>query len=220
MLCTLENKMKGTIRLDRLVIALILLIITVGCASPYGPPGPHYNVQQNTPPGGGYGPLYLPPKDLFFSLNVNDNTPFGLRYLPQTLDMLHSKGYDMVRREREADFVIDINLTGTYRENGQVRAGNALGGAMVGAATGAIIGAATGDPGIGAAIGAAGGGVLGAAAPAATPMVRIDIQVQSFTDRSMSRRSATVDLSSVPPPDAPRAIDNEVSRMLSSLPRR
>jgi hypothetical protein len=218
--CTLESKMKGKIRLDKFLIALILLTAAAGCASPYGPPGPHYNVQRNTPPGEGYGPLYLPPKDQFFSLNVSDNTPFGLRHLPQTVDMLYSKGYDMVRREREADFAIDISLTGTYRDNAGVRAGNALGGAMVGAATGALIGAATGDPGVGAAIGAAGGGVLGAAAPAATPKVRIDIQVQSFTDRSMARRSATVDLSSVPPPDAQRVIDNEVSRMLSSLPRR
>lgn len=220
MLCTLENKMEGKTRFVRSLIAVMLLVSAAGCASPYGPPGPYYNVQQSAPPGGGYGPLSLPPKDQFFSLNVSDNTPFGLRYFPQTVDMLYNKGYDMVRREREADFAIDISLTGAYRENGQVRAGNALGGAMVGAATGALIGAATGDPGVGAAIGAAGGGVLGLAAPAATPMVRIDIQVQSFTDRSISRRSAVVDLSSVPPPDAQRVIDNEVSRMLSSLPRR
>ncbi|MHC1742106.1 MAG: glycine zipper family protein [Syntrophobacteraceae bacterium] len=212
--------MKGKTRLVRSLIVLMFLIIAGGCASPYGPPGPYYDVQRNTPQGGDYGPLYLSARDQTFSLNVSDNTPFGLRYFPQTVDMLYNKGYDMVRREREADFSIDISLTGAYRENGQVRAGNALGGAMVGAATGALIGAATGDPGVGAAIGAAGGGVLGLAAPASTPMVRIDIQVQSFTDRSITRRSAMVDLSSVPPPDAQRVIDNEVSRMLSSLPRR
>lgn len=217
--------MTGAIRLDKVLFVLAFLAMTTGCVSPYGPsmygpPGPYYDVQRNPSPEGGYGPLYLPPEDQFFALNVSDNTPFGLRYLPQTVDMLYNKGYDMVRYEREAHFVIDINLTGAYRDNAGVRAGQALGGAMIGAATGALIGAAAGDPGVGAAIGAAGGGVLGAAAPAATPMVRIDIQVQSFTDRSISNRSATVDLASVPPHDAGRVIDNEVSRMLSSLPRR
>ena len=81
-----------------------------------------------------------------------------------------------MRRQREADFSLDIALTAEARDNPDVRAEHLLGGAILGAATGALIGAAVRAPATGAAIGAAGGGFLGLASPADTPMIRIDIQ--------------------------------------------
>ena len=133
---------------------------------------------------------------------------------------MHRRGYDLVRRQREADFAVEVVLSGGLRDNPDVRAGNALGGALFGAATGAVIGAAAGDPGAGAAIGAASGGALGIIAPASTPLVRIDLNLYSLRDRTSTQRTTTIDLAGVPPYDVQRVIDFEVSRLLAALPRR
>jgi uncharacterized protein YcfJ len=138
--------------------------------------------------------------------------------LPEAQRVLYEKGYDRVRREREADFAVDVSLTTAARDNPDVRAEHLLGGAILGAATGALIGAAAGRPVLGSVVGAAGGGFLGLAAPAATPMVRIDVRTQSFRDRTSSSRCAVVDMARVPPYDVPRVIDIQVSRMLETLP--
>ncbi|NLI80723.1 MAG: hypothetical protein GX443_03435 [Deltaproteobacteria bacterium] len=144
----------------------------------------------------------------------------GLHRLPRTEQLLYDKGYDRVRRERDADFAIDITLSAGLRDNPDVRAGQALGGALAGAAAGAIIGGALGDPGPGAAIGAASGGLLGLAAPAATSVVRIDVNIQSFRTGETSSATATVDLARVPPPEAFHVIDSETARLVATLPRK
>jgi hypothetical protein len=131
---------------------------------------------------------------------------------------MYQKGYDQVGRQREADFGLDISVFAEARDNPNRRAEHVVGGALLGAATGAIIGGALGRPGVGAGIGAGSGAALGLAAPADTPMVRIDIRTQSFTDGSSTFRSAIVDLEHVPPYDVPRVVDTQVSRMLDTLP--
>ncbi|MGV8074117.1 MAG: glycine zipper family protein [Syntrophobacteraceae bacterium] len=210
--------MKTVTRLSTLLGILFFIGILGGCVA--GPAGPYYQVARDQPPAAAMEPFELGPNDITYILEVIDYTPFGLRRLPMTEEQLYNKGYDRVRRTREADFAIDIAFSASSRDNPDVRAGNMLGGAMLGAATGAIIGGATGDAGAGAAIGAASGGALGLVSPASTPMVRIDITITSFRDQYNAHRGVVVDLSSVPPMYVQRAIDNEVSRMLHSLPRR
>ncbi|NLI33589.1 MAG: hypothetical protein GX422_12565 [Deltaproteobacteria bacterium] len=153
-------------------------------------------------------------------MQIYDRTGIGFRRLPRAEQLLYEKGYDRVRRQRDADFSIDITLAAGLRDNPDVRAGQAVGGALAGAAAGAIIGGALGDPGPGAAIGAASGGLLGLAAPAATTVVRIDINIQSFREGGSSFASSTIDLAHVPPPEAFHVIDAEIARMLQTLPRR
>lgn len=171
-------------------------------------------------PGRGRSSFVLGPEDQNYVLQVDDNTPFGIYELPQTNNALYDKGYDRVRRQWEADFSIEISVSGGLRENPEVRAGNTLGGALFGAATGALIGAAVGDPGTGAAIGAASGGALGLISPAATNFVTIDLNVFSFHERVSAYRSLSVDLTTVPPFEVRRVVDAEVSRMLRGLPSR
>jgi hypothetical protein len=158
------------------------------------------------------------PQDRIYALHVDDRTPFGLQALPQALNLLYAKGYERVRRQREADFLLNVSFSAASRDNPEARAGNALGGALLGAATGAIIGGALGSPGQGAAIGAGSGAALGLVAPVGAPMVRIDIKTESLRDGSTSYKSAMVDLANVPPPDVPRVVDMQVSRMLDVLP--
>jgi hypothetical protein len=210
-------------RMSILLFGFAAVVVLSSCAPyQYGPyygegPGAPYGVP---PPHASDPPFNLGPNDMTYVMDVRDNTPLGIHHLPYTAQTLYRKGYDHVRRQRDADFAVEVSLSGGMRDNPNVRAGNALGGALLGAATGAIIGGATGDPGAGAAIGAAGGGALGVIAPAATPLVRIDLNLFSLHDRTSSQRSTTIDLAAVPPYDAPRVIDLEVSRLLSGLPRR
>jgi hypothetical protein len=199
------------------------VVLLGGCATtPYGS---YYTV--NTPPaeynqaptGNGNNYLAVGPGDRTYVMHVENRSPFGAHF-PQAHRVLYEKGYDQVRRQSEADFSLDITLTAEARDNPDVRGANLLGGAILGAATGALLGAAAGAPVTGTIAGAAGGGFLGLAAPADTPMIRIDIQTQSFRDRAVSSKSAVVDMAHVSPYDVPRAIDIQVSRMLQTLPAR
>jgi hypothetical protein len=207
---------------DRHFKVLFLVLLAVALSScAVAPMAPHYDVVENQVPPPTPEPLRLDPRDQAYTLRVDDRTPFGLHQLPGTVNSMYEKGYDNVRRDREADFGIDVVLSAAFRDNPNVRGANMLGGALAGAAAGAIIGGATGNPGAGAAIGAASGGVLGAAAlPADTPMVRIDLTISSFHERSSTQRSRTIDLAGVPPQDVQYVVDKEVARMLQSLPRR
>ena len=208
--------------LDRHCKVLLLVLLAVALSScAVAPMAPHYDVVENQVPPPTQEPLRLDPRDQAYTLRVDDRTPFGLRQLPATVNSMYEKGYDNVRRDREADFGIDVVLSAAFRDNPNVRGANMLGGALAGAAAGAIIGGAAGNPGAGAAIGAASGGVLGAAAlPADTPMVRIDLTISSFHERSSMQRSRTIDLAGVPPQDVQFVVDREVARMLDGLPRR
>jgi hypothetical protein len=200
-------------------VLLILLILVGMGACAY--PGPYYQSAGPPPPSTEpYSDLRVGINDRNFVMQIYDRTSIGFRRLPQSEQLLYDKGYDRVRRERDADFSIDVTVSAGLRDNPDVRAGQALGGALAGAAAGAIIGGALGDPGPGAAIGAASGGLLGLAAPAATSVARIDINIQSFSDGRSSFASATVDLTHVAPPDAYHVIDGEIARMLQVLPRR
>ncbi len=205
---------------NRLGACLILLfvILSAGCA--VAPAGSYYSVANNPTPPDTPSSIEIGATDQYYVLQISDHTPFDVHQLPRTSDMLYNKGYDEVRKQKKADFSIDVALSMSVRDNPDVRAGNMLGGALFGAAAGAIIGGAAGDPGAGAAIGAASGGALGLAAPAGTGMVTIDINTYSYSERLGSRMSRTIDLATVPPPEVRQVIDHEVSRMLQSLPRR
>lgn len=205
---------------NRVCCFLVLFCLTGflgGCV--YGPPGVYYRVQDNRQPAG-EGAFVLGPNDQNYVLRLDDNSPFGIYELPQTGNLLYNKGYDQVRRQREADFAVEVSISGGLRENPEVRAGNTLGGAFWGAATGALIGAAVGDPASGAAIGAASGGALGLVSPAATNFVTIDLNVYSFSERVNASRSIAIDLSTVPPFEVRRVVDAEVARMLRPMPPR
>ncbi|MCU0588827.1 MAG: glycine zipper family protein [Syntrophobacteraceae bacterium] len=209
---------------SRILILLVLLAGALSACAPYQY-GPYYGSgpAQPYPPPPAHDsepPFSVGPDDMTYVLDVQDHTPLGIQHLPYTVQTLYRKGYDHVRRQREADFAIEVVLSGGARDNPDVRAGNALGGALFGAATGAVIGAAAGDPGAGAAIGAASGGALGIIAPASTPLVRIDVNLFGLRDRASSQRSVTIDLAAIPPYDVQRVVDLEVSRLLSGLPRR
>ena len=203
------------------------VVLLGGCAAtPYGP-GPYYSAQSPPPAvsdpapvGNESNPLTVGPQDRFYVFHVENNTPFPANHLPQARRVLYEKGFDRVKREREADFSMDVSLSAEARDNPDVRAEHLLGGALLGAATGALLGAVAGRPAFGAAVGAAGGGVLGLAAPADTPMVRIDVRIQSFRDGTTSSGCAVVDMARVPPYDIPRVIDIQVARMLQDLPSR
>lgn len=213
--------MRNSARLFAVLLAVFGMAVMAGCAAG---PAPYYSVQEQPAvqtggpggPGGGY--LMVGPQDRFYSLRIEDRTPFGLGNLPQSMNLLYQKGYDQVRRQREADFELDLSFYAMSRDNPDARAGNVVGGALLGAATGAIIGGALGSPGKGAAIGAGSGAALGLVAPADAAMVRIDIRTQSFRDGTASSKSALVDLANVPPYDVQRVIDLQVSRMLEALP--
>jgi hypothetical protein len=209
--------MKTSRRICGFLVLFCLAGFLGGCV--YGPPGTYYKVQDNRQPVGG-GPFVLGPEDQNYVLLLDDNTPFAIYELPQTGNLLYNKGYDQVRRQREADFSIEVSVSGGLRENPELRAGNTLGGAMFGAATGALIGAAVGDPGTGAAIGAASGGALGLFSPAATNFVTVDLNVYSFSERVSAARSIAIDLSTVPPYEVRRVVDAEVARMLRPMPPR
>ncbi len=209
--------MRTFCRICCFVLLLCLAGFLGGCV--YGPPGTYYKVQDNRPATGG-GPFIIGPADQNYVFQLDDNTPFGIYDLPQADRLLYNKGYDRVRRQRDADFAVEVLISGGLRENPQLRAGNTLGGAMVGAATGALIGAAVGDPASGAAIGAASGGALGLVSPAATNFVTIDLNVYSFSERVNASRSIAIDLSTVPPFEVRRVVDAEVARMLRPMPPR
>ena len=194
----------------------LVLAMLAGCVT--APPAPYYTVSTPPAPEGGGGGLAVGAEDHFYTFRVDDQTPFRLYRLPQSMNLLYEKGYDQVRRQREADFHINVSFFPLSRDNPEARAGNTLGGALLGAATGAIIGGALGSPGKGAAIGAGSGAALGLVAPADAPMVRVDIRTESFRDGLTSYKSAVVDLANVPPYDVPRVIDMQVSRMLDALP--
>jgi hypothetical protein len=154
-------------------------------------------------------------------MEIQDHTPFGIYSLPVTQDLMYSKGYDEVRQNADADFSVNLTFTVDFQENPDVRAGHAFGGALFGAATGAIIGGAvSGRPGLGAGIGAASGAVLGLAAPAHTGVLRIDLNVFNFKEQLSYQRSVTLDLTRIPPPGVHRLADDEVYRMLQTVPRR
>lgn len=209
--------MKTSSRVCSFLVLFCLAGFLGGCV--YGPPGTYYKVQDNLQPTGG-GPFVLGPNDRNYVLQIDDNTPFRIYELPQTGNLLYNKGYDQVRRQREADFSIEISVSGGLRENPQVRAGNTLGGALFGAATGALLGAAVGNPGKGAAIGAASGGALGLISPAATNFVTIDLNVYSYSEHVSAFRSTAIDLTTVPSYDVGRVVDAEVARMLRPMPPR
>ncbi len=196
------------------------VVLLGGCAetTPYNP---YYAPAVSNPAPGENeaNSLTVGPQDHFYIMHVENRTPFPARF-PKVHRVLYEKGFDQVRREREADFSLDIALNAEPRDNPDLRGEHLLGGAILGAATGAIIGAATGAPVTGTIAGAAGGGFLGLAAPADSPMVRIDIRTESFSDGTTSSTSAVVDMAHVPPYNIPRVIDIQVSRMLESLPAR
>jgi hypothetical protein len=199
----------------KIATVVFALAMLAGCVT--GPPGPYYSVQEQPTPQGG-GILSVGPEDHYFALQMEDRTPFGLQGMPQAMNLLYSKGYDQVRRQREADFALNMSFTAMSRDNPDARAGHAIGGALLGAATGAIIGGALGSPGKGAAIGAGSGAALGLIAPADAAMVRIDIRTESYRNGSTSYKSALVDLANVPPYDVQHVIDMQVARMLDTLP--
>ncbi|HYA42945.1 MAG TPA: hypothetical protein VEF34_16695 [Syntrophobacteraceae bacterium] len=219
--------MKARQCLPTVLATAFAVVLLGGCATvPYGP-GPYYTIE--TPPAASNpapaeneaDSLAVGPDDRTYVIHVENNTPFPARRLPQARRVLYEKGFDQVRREREADFSLDISLTSESRDNPDLRGEHLLGGAILGAATGALLGAAAaGRPALGAAVGAAGGSFLGLAAPANTPVVRIDVRTQSFRAGTASTRSAVVDVAHVPPYDVPRVIDIQVSRMLQTLPAR
>ncbi len=211
----------------KILAAGAAVVLLGGCASSaYGPypavsPPPEVSnaaPAENVPPAPPAS-LTLSPGNQNYLMHVDNRTPFVLRF-SQADRVLYEKGYDKVGREREADFSVDIALATAARDNPDARAEHMLGGAMLGAAAGALIGAAAHAPVTGAIAGAAGGGVLGLAAPAASPMVRVDVQIQSFRDRTSSAQSVVVDMANVPPYDAQRVIDIQVSKMLEALPSR
>lgn len=223
-----QKEMRTFMRTGGTLMALFAMVMLTGCVA--GPAGPYYSVQEQpaVQPAGPAPPpgpppsnlLTVGPRDRIYTMRIDDRTPFGLRNLPATRQMLYQKGYDQARRDREADFEIDLVFDPSARDNPQQRAEHVVGGALLGAATGAIIGGALGAPGRGAAIGAGSGAALGLVAPAGAAMVRIDIRTQSFRDGISSFRSALVDLANVPPGDVQRVIDTQVSRMVDSLPTR
>ena len=202
----------------KILLFAAVAMALAACATP--PPGNYYMATENQPQEGPPPVALLTPNDQTYVFQVENHTPFGLYALPGAQNVLYNKGYDEVRSSQEADFSVGLVFSFGSRDNADVRAGNAVGGALLGAAAGAIIGAAAGDPGAGAAIGAASGGVLGLAAPAQTGMLRIDMNIYSFHQHQSFSRSRTIDLTNVPPPEVPAAVDNEVSRMLQSIPHR
>lgn len=185
-----------------------VLLLSVGCATgPYGKP--LYQSSSSAPILGALDRAYV--------LHIDDQTYLGLDHLPGSMDLLYESGYDQVRHEMDAHFAIDIYFRTESREDMQLRTWNAFSGALMGATLGAIIGGS----GTSAALGAASGGLLGAVLPTpSTDLVRIDIQVHSFTRGRGSYMSAVVDLASLPYFEVPYAVDHHVARMLSRLPRR
>jgi hypothetical protein len=209
--------MRKSRNMYRICVALALILVLGGCAA--YPAGPYYRVSHNYTEND--GPISLGPGDQNYVLDVDDRTPFEIHALPKTDDLLYSKGYDRVRRQKNADFSIEVLLSGGVQDNPEVRAGNTLGGAVAGAAMGALIGAAAaGEPAMGAAIGGAGGATLGLLAPAETGLIRIDLTIHSYNEGTTSQKSATIDLTPVPPHDLHYVVDNEISRMLRSIPHR
>ena len=61
---------------------------------------------------------------------------------------------------------------------------------------------------------------LGLLAPAETGLIRIDLTIHSYSEGATSQKSATIDLAPVPPQDLHYVVDNEISRMLRSVPHR
>ena len=194
------------------------LALTTGCA--VAPPGTYYRAQAPVAPPVETGPFAPGPSDRTYVMEITDYTPFHLTALPAAGDALYNRGYDLVRRQKEADFLLSVTFSGGVQDNPEQRGLNTLGGALLGAATGAAIGAATGAPATGAAIGAAGGGALGMVSPAASAVVRIDLRINSFNDQSVATRSRTVDLGGAPPQEVHNIVDNEVAQMLQALPRK
>lgn len=206
-------KVQASLKIAAVVLMLAML---AGCVT--GTPAPYYSVSEQPAPHEEGSNLAVGPADRFYALHVDDRTPFELHNLPQSVNLLYTKGYDMVRRQREADFLLNVTFVAMARDNPEARAANTFGGALLGAATGAIIGGALGSPGKGAAIGAGSGAALGLVAPAGAAMVQIEIKTESLKDGSTSFKSAVVDLANVPPYDVGRVIDIQVSRMLDTLP--
>ena len=194
-------------------------VLLGGCAgTPFTPPA----VAPGAPtvhPGPSSGFLAVSPTDRFYVMGVENNTPFELAF-PRANSVLQQKGYNRVRTERNADFAVNIAVWQENRDNPDLRGQQLLGGAALGAAAGALLGAIAGAPATGAIAGAAGGGVLGLAAPAATPVVRIDLELHSFRTGRTPRRTVFVDMAHVPPYAIPRVIDAQVARMLDALPAR
>jgi len=197
-----------------------------GCAATTAN-GPYYTAQSPPPPEvSNPAPaeneatfLTVGPDDRYYIMHVENNTPYQAR-LPKVRRVLYEKGFDQVRREKEADFALDVALGIEPRDNPDVRAQHLLGGAVLGAATGALLGAIGGRPVLGTIVGASSGAALGLAAPADTPMVRIDVRTESFRDGTTSSKTVVVDMAHVPPYDVPRVIDIQISRLLESLPSR
>jgi outer membrane lipoprotein SlyB len=196
------------------------VVLLGGCAtSPYNA---YYATPQPAAVAGAPPPaeptfLTVGPEDRYYILQVDNRSPFAFG-LHEANRVLYKKGYDQVKRQREADFSVNIAIATSARDNPDARAEHLLGGAILGAAAGALIGAAAGAPATGAIAGAAGGGVLGLAAPADSPMLRIDIQTMSFRDGATSSKSVVLDMANVPPYDAPRVVDIQIARMLDTLP--
>ncbi len=202
-------------RTCRLLAAFVAAIFLSGCVA--GPAGNYYSVNEPDYPAGP-SLLAVGQMDRTFVLRIDDRTPFGLWHLPMSRSTLYQKGYDLVGRDREADFELDVSFFATARDNPEQRAGNTLGGALLGAATGALIGGALGSPARGAAIGAGSGAFLGLVAPAGATVVQIDIRTRSFRDGTTSYKTALIDLAHVPQYDVQRVVDMQVSRLLETLP--
>ncbi len=204
---------------SKILVIGFAVVLLGGCAGTAFPPPAVAPGPPGIAPGPSRGFMAVSPQDVTYVIGVENNTPFDVP-LDRANNVLYHKGFQQVRSERQADFAVHVALFQEARDNPDLRGQQMLGGAALGAAAGAIIGAMTGAPGVGAIAGAAGGSVLGLAAPAATPIVKIAVQIHSFRTGRSAVRTVFVDMAHVSPYDVPRVIDVQVARMLDAMPAR
>ena len=208
-----------SLKILTIVFAVVLL---GGCATPYY--GNYYTVQQPAPAAPNQAPaideaafLTVGPQDRYYIMHVDNRTPFPAHF-PQAHKVLYEKGYDQVRRGKGSRFfsqystgLLKLATTRTQGHN------TCWAGRCSAQRVGTLIGAAAHAPVTGAIAGAAGGGVLwGWPAPADLPMIRIDVQVQDFRDRTSSGPERRGGHGQCPPLSTlPRVIDIQVSKMLA-----
>lgn len=154
-----------------LLLVIFLLLIGAGCAT--APTVQQAYVQPT---------VFQPaPDDHTVYIKYTNNTPIAIRYLPQTINAIRSRGYMITGSEDEADIIIDLNYNLFKQHNSQKQAQNAAIGSFIGAALGVIVAAAvTGDAGDmlgGAGGGAVAGALEGASQDATSPYIDITVNV-------------------------------------------